>query len=216
MTYRSNLTFFDFETTDKNPSGNEILTGYFVTLTQDGELLDNLYVEMKPLKWIEESFPIHGLSERRCESFPERIIGLKKMIAYMKKHKDSIFCCHANHLVFGVYGYFDWQCVVNEMFMYSDSMYYWFGATFAETRVISTHTIAKKLLGLNKNKLSDIATYYGVKFKHHDCKEDTLTTMHIYFEMIKNLGILTDDEIFDLGNYNGEKIWRNGGEFTLA
>lgn len=171
-------TFFDLETTDKNPHTAEILTGYFETFLGE-EKIDELYVELKPEKYLEDSFKIHKISYDQAMSFPEKIIGLRKIYSYLLKYPDTVIC-HANVMVFGVTGYFDWQVLKNCCPDMS-----WFYGAFGKYTVDSTHTIAKKKINLDNYSLNNVAKYFDFKFEHHNCVSDCQVTRKIYFELMK-------------------------------
>lgn len=194
-----NITFFDLETTDKEPMGNQILTAYFYTVAFPGfQKVDECYLEFKPEKYRVESFAIHGISEKRAKSFPDRWESFHQLLKYMMKWKDSYFCCHANYSMFGISGYFDKQVISAVCFERSYELYTWFEKM--KFKVMSTHTIAKDKLSLSNYRQTTIAEYYGINYNAHDAKEDVLAM----FKIFKKMNI-TKKEIEYYGNYKREK-----------
>lgn len=171
-------SFFDLEATDKNPNTAEVLTGYFETW-HGKELVDTLYVECRPDLWIPASEEIHGISQERAMNFPPKKEGMRKIFSYLKKYPDTLVC-HANYLVFGTRGYFDWQLLRG--YCYSINQQEWFYKTFYNYKVESTHTIAKeKLPELGSYDLKTLANYYGLELNHHEAKSDTEVCRQLYF-----------------------------------
>ena len=174
------FTFFDFETTDKIPVGAEILTGYFLTLDKNFKVIDDLYIEAKPdlYKW--ESFYIHEISKEQAMNFPEKKEALRKITQYIIKHIDDYFVCHANAMVYGVNGYFDWQVLRKEFLFYSDEAYFFFSKKFRNIKLMSTHTMAKNVLCQSKNDLATLCKQFNIKLDHHDCVSDTKATAELF------------------------------------
>jgi len=170
-------TFFDLETTDKNPNTAEVLTGYFETF-KGKELIDTLYVECKPQLYLEESFEIHKISRETAMSFPDKKIGMRQIYGHLLKYPSTLIC-HANYTVFGVNGYFDWQVLRNYAHFQNQSE--WFYRVFMDYKIESTHTIAKQKLKLDNYRLSTLAAYFGIELNHHDAKSDTEACRKIYF-----------------------------------
>ena len=194
-----NVTFFDLETTDKEPTANQILTCYFRTLSlPEYKLVDECYLEFKPVKYRVESFAIHGISEKEAKTFPDRWESFEKLLKYMAKHKDSLFCCHANHLSFGSYGYFDEQVIRGLCFEKSFETYLWFQKQ--KFQIISTHTIAKNTMSFENYRQETIANGMGIKYKAHKAKSDVMAMVEIFKKLVnKNT---TKKQLIKLGNYN--------------
>lgn len=205
MTTHSNLTFFDLETTDKEPLNAEILTGQFITVDRNFKKIDELYIECRPHQYKEESFIIHGISKQDAMGFMPKAVALKILASYLSKHKSSIFICHANHLVFGKYGYFDEQVIRSEFFFASDKAYFWLYNL--RLRVISTHTICKELLKIDRYSLDNIAAHFNIKFKHHSCKEDTIAMMEIFKRL--RISDLNDGDLLDIGHWRRSRSFEN-------
>lgn len=187
----SSITFFDFETTSKEPAIAEILTGYFKTVDPvTRQKIDELKVFMKPRRWLKESYEIHGISEETASRFQEKKPMMRDIFRYFKKHHGSLFICHANYTVFGIKGYFDWQVLKTEC-LYMDVLHH-FNQLFGNYDVFSTHTMARDRKILVKNfKLKTLADHYNFQFNAHDCIEDTLATEHIFWEILDTKDLLT-------------------------
>jgi len=190
-----NITFFDLETTDKEPMGNQILTAYFYTVGFPSfQKVDECYLTFKPEKYRVESFAIHGISEEEAKTFDDKWESFHKLLKYMAKWKDSYFCCHANHQSFGSYGYFDKQVISSVCFEKGFETYLWFEKM--KFKFISTHTLARQFLKLDNYRQETIANYYKINYKAHDAKEDVMTMIQIF----RNMN-LSESDIIKRGNY---------------
>lgn len=168
------ITFCDFEATDKNPATAEILTGFFETWKGD-EKIDELYVELRPERYIDASYKIHKISKEDAMNFPDKILGLRKIFSYLMKYPGT-FVCHANELVFGVHGYYDWQLLRGNC-----PDLHWFYKTFKDYKIESTHTNAKKHLQLDNYSLDSVCRFFNIELDHHNCKSDAIACRKIWF-----------------------------------
>lgn len=184
------ITFFDLETTTKEPATAELLTGYFRTVdAQTKNVIDELHVKMKPLKWIKESYEFHGLSESLCSTFPDKKVMMREIFRYLIKYQDTLLICHANYTTFGIKGYFDWQVIKKEC-LYMDVLHH-FNERFSEMILYSTHTIARdRKLPVRNYGLASLAKFIGETFKHHDCVEDTIVTEKLFWWLINQKTLL--------------------------
>lgn len=200
------ITFLDLETTDKTPSGSEILTAYLRTRNlHDFSIIDDLYLTFRPENYKHDSFKIHGISYSDCQLFNDKWDSFQKLLRYIARYKDSLYCCHANYSMYGVHGYFDEQVIRQMAFdrtvFYKSDTYWWYQGL--RLKWISTHTISKKKLNLDNYGLDKICSYFGYDFKHHDCIEDVKACEFI-FEKLVNKEIKKED-LLNLGrNDNGE------------
>lgn len=204
------VTFFDFESTSQFPVSAEILTGYFRTILIKGNdygFVDDLFITSKPERFIEESVRVHGITKDEASTFSEPKQSLRKICGYIEKHNDGSFCCHSNASIFGRYGHFDWTLLKTAMAYQSQDAYYWFENKFRDTRVISTHTIAKKILKQQKNDLGTLAEQFGFNYKKHECKEDVLAMIEVFRRLTDGLGIYSIYDLYDLGHYSGSRNW---------
>jgi DNA polymerase III epsilon subunit-like protein len=191
------ITFFDFETTGTEPAQCDILTGHFKTLDLGTyELIEQLSITSKLFCWSEEAAKIHGITRDEASNFEEPEIATRKMLLYAKKYKDGVFCCHANASMFGRLGYFDWQVLRLRAFYESDKCYFWFYEQFRKTKVISTHTIAKKLIHLPNYSLGNVASHFDYSFNAHNAEEDVNACIHIF----KRLRESYHGDIVDIGD----------------
>lgn len=178
------LTFFDLETTDKNPNACEILTGYFKTVhVASKQPIDDLYITSRPEKYLKASYEIHGISFGEAMNFENKWVAFKKILNYLIKH-DVTLCCHAAWEMFGKAGYFDWQVIKLQAFHQSPETFNWFNQKFRDRKVISTHTMAKEKLTLPNYSLKSISDYYGFNYKPHDCREDALVMEKNFYRLI--------------------------------
>ncbi len=200
------FTVLDFETTGLGPL-DEIITGHFHTFSRDGEMIDDLDVKLKPTRWSYEAEAVHQIPKQIAMKFPDRLPVLRLVYSYIKKHQDSIFICHANHRNFNkgtkreAIGYFDWQMLSCNFFQMGDNAYWAYSKMTHEIDVISTHTIAKNKISLEKYRLNDLAHYYGHKFDHHNAKEDALVTKKVFMNMI-DIKNITKEELINVGRHD--------------
>lgn len=195
-----NVTFLDLETTSKNPNTTEILTAYLRTRKiYDFSIIDDIYLTFNPQLYIEDSYSIHGISRQEADSFNDKHDSLRLLLKYMLKHRNGLFCCHANHLVFGSYGLFDEQVIRSECLYQSEKTYWWYLAQ--KFNWISTHTLAKHFLNLENYGLKSISDYYGFEFDHHNCKSDVEAMENIFIKLVDKE--ISKEKLFNIGNYNG-------------
>lgn len=206
------FTVLDFETTGLGPL-DEIITGFFITFDRDGNEIDRLDVKLKPTRWSKEAEAIHKIPEHVAKKFPDRIIGLRTIAAYIKKHWDSIYICHANHTnvqkdkngkVFSAStGYFDWSMLRCNYHCLSDRAYWYFNSLDHYINVVSTHTIAKNRIAMpdNRYNLAAIAFHFGLKFNHHNAESDAMVTMEIFKRLI-DIKNITMEELINVGRYD--------------
>lgn len=214
------VTFFDLETTGGNPVSAEILTGYFKTLIinfQEGtyDFVAELSVNCKPIKFIPEATRIHGITQDRASTFGDKKMGLRKICEYLKAHNDGFFCCHANAYIFGKHGHFDWTVIKNDLVNVSQEAYHWFVSYFRDAKVISTHTIAKKLIGLDHEeglKLKHLVAHYGFgSYEEHNEVADVGMLIKVFLRLTTGMEIYSNEDLYDLGHYSGTRHWTRNG-----
>lgn len=200
------ITFLDLETTSANPNTAEILTAYLSTRSSDDfRLIESLYLTFRPDKYLDDSYKIHKITRDQCALFDDKWDSYRRLLEYLRKYGSGLFCCHANHLIFGSYGYFDRQVIEQVAFTYTNETqkptYYWFQKQ--NFRFISTHTIAKKEIEIPNYSLDNVYQYFfGDKFDdHHDAKEDVIATEKIFRKMINYP--IEKEALYKIGNYKG-------------
>lgn len=196
------ICFFDLETTDKNPVGAEILTGFFKVVHNERDIA-SYDLKIKPDIFKEEAFAIHGITREQAESFPGREYALRELYRFLKENSDSYFCCHANANNFGRFGYYDWTVLASNFGFLSQDAYFWF--TQLKLKVISTHTIAKKLVKLDSYSLVSLAAHFGHSYQAHNAKADVEAMIFVYRQLTAKLP--REFDLYDLGHYTGEKNW---------
>jgi DNA polymerase III epsilon subunit-like protein len=202
------ITFLDLETTSKNPNSAEILTVFLRTRRlNDFSIINESYLTFRPEKYLHDSYSIHKLSIEDCDTFDDKWDSFRKLLQYLSKYGDGLFCCHANHLVFGTYGYFDKQVIEQVAFarssQFQDQTYYWL--LQKQLKWISTHTIAKNLRIPSENyKLKTLYKYlFDDDFNHHNAKEDVEATERIFDNLITSKELWSKEALFNIGNFNG-------------
>lgn len=213
--YQSNelkVTFLDLETTEKNPHTAEILTAFLRTRNlNDFTIIDELYLTFRPEAYRHDSYRIHGISYDESLNFSDKWCSLRNLILYFAKYKDSIFCCHANHLVYGIYGHFDEQVIKQVCLSRSSELYYWF--LKQKFQFISTHTIAKNSVAIDGYSLNKIADYFGFEFNHHNAKSDVEVMEKIFHRLVdKNI---TKENLLQIGNYKFKNEEQDGKRSIL-
>lgn len=207
------LTFLDLETTSENPCGAEILTAYFRTRNLDDfTCIDEIYLTFRPENYLFDSYRIHKISRDKSRGFNDKWNSFRSAFKYLSKYRSGLFCCHANHIFFGTYGYFDKQVLQQQAFNhtveYGSGAYWEFQKRFPKEKWISTHTIAKRTINIGNYSLDNIAKFFGFKFNHHDAKADVEATERIFSEMVDSE--ITIEDLQNLGNYNLKGEIKNG------
>ena len=209
------ITIFDLETTSENPVQAEILTGYFHTIIfdlkeQTYEFVDEFSVRAKPDKYLFEAFGIHGITKDEAANFPAKRDALREICKFAKKHSDGFFLCHAASGFYGHDGYYDWLVIMNQLMQLSNEAYLWAQINL-RVRVISTHTIAKKLLKQRSNGLKELSIQFNLgHFEHHNEVKDVMQTLKLFIRLIDGMTYLSSEDLYDLGHYSGEKSWQPG------
>lgn len=185
------ITFFDLETTSKEPALAEIVTGYFKTVDSETRgLIDELHVKMRPIKWSVEAEAIHKISYEEAMTYPDKKTMMREIFRYFERNSDSLFICHANYNTFGVRGYFDWQVLKTEC-LYLDVLHH-FNKFFKDIDVYSTHTMAKdRKLPVKSYRLNVLAEFIGEEFNHHNCVEDTNVMEKLFWWLTEQNDLLT-------------------------
>jgi len=197
------ITFLDLETTSPNPNTTEILTAYLSTRSSDDfRIIESDYLTFRPDLYLHDSYPIHKIGPKECDLFDDKWDSYRKLLSYLRRHRDGLFCCHANHHVFGTYGYFDRQVIEQVAFSHTlqtgKPTYYWLQRQ--GFRFISTHTIAKKKIKIPNYSLDKVYEYFfNEEFAHHKCEEDVKATERIFREMINYP--IEKEELYKIGNY---------------
>ena len=194
------ICFFDLETTDKNPVGAEILTGFFKVVENDRSI-DLFDLKVKPDVWKEDAAKIHKITRTQAESFPSREYALRRLYSFIKKHSDAYFCCHANANLYGRSGHFDWTVLSSNFAFLSPEAYY--ALNELRVRVVSTHTMAKKLLKTDSYSLESLANYFGYQYAAHDAQNDVEAMIHVFKQLTQKLPQKYD--LYDLGHYSGNQ-----------
>lgn len=130
--------------------------------------------------------------------FDDKLVSLRKLLSYLNSHNDGLFCCHANHLVFGTRGYFDEQVIRCFTSFNSEKAYWWY--VNQRFKFISTHTIVRNSIKLENYKLNTISEYLGIDFEHHDARQDVEAMEKIFNHFVYN--DITEQQLLELGDYN--------------
>ena len=177
----------------------------------DFSIIDEAYFTFKPENYLHESFDIHKISYDESMLFSDKWDSIRNAFIYINTHRGGFFCCHANHIVFGTYGYFDEQIFRQMASGWKFKTYEWYQKL--NLKWISTHTIAKKYLSISNYGLRSVCDYLSIEFDHHNCKEDTRATEEIFKKLVPEK--LTLKELLQIGNYKHSTGERHNGNLRL-
>jgi len=138
-----------------------------------------------------------------AESFPSREYALRELYRFLKKNADAYFCCHANATLYGRSGHYDWIVLNSNFQLLSQEAYFALGEL--RIKVISTHTMAKKLIKLDSYSLANIAAHFGYSYEAHNAQADVEAMIFVFQKLTEKLPANYD--LYDLGHYSGTKAW---------
>ena len=171
------------ETTGLRPSSDAWITGSFGILDFDTlETIDELELESRPHNWNEEAFAIHKIRRSKAMKFPPRAETLDRLLEWIPD-EPLYFLNHAKpQQRFGEFYHFDFAFLKMD-FLYHHDIYK-FRKVLDPGRIISTYTVGKYLqkegvLGVDRMRLSDLATYFKIELNHHNAKSDRLAMENI-------------------------------------
>jgi DNA polymerase III epsilon subunit-like protein len=178
------MTYFlcvDLETTDRVISNAQMLVGCFILLDQDMREIDRRIFKVRHRYWdraAEQAVAIHGITREQAERFPYRHNVVSNILKWIPDVPGGIyFVCHANRSA-GTFGVFDRQ-VLHMMFLDSflereGADHFTFDRKCPASKVISTHTLARKFLSLEKYNLKSVADHFGIPLVHHNAESDAV------------------------------------------
>lgn len=175
----------DLETTGKSPLNVEIVEIYLAHY-QGRKLVKELHLYIRPRYWdkgADDSAEIHGITkEKAFEGTPWRL-AMKEIWDFLPD-EPAHFVCHANRRMFGHQGCFDWVVLTSHLLDIGFPFYQHFIRMFPPQLIISTHSLAKELLGIDKNRLGDVCDAMGIKIvKAHNAKCDAQATWKIFSKL---------------------------------
>lgn len=197
------FTVCDIETTGTNPLNVEIVEIYMGRYNLRGTLLGEIHLHIKPRYWnsaADASVEFHGITkEKAMEGIPWKE-GMKQIWDFLPEEPEH-FICHANRRMFGRQGCFDYQVLCSHFLDCGFPFYSHFMRVYPAQKIISTHSLAKELLGISKNDLKEVCLSLGVKLvNHHTAKNDAGATWKI-FQKLKtkvNLDAFCEEDYYQL------------------
>jgi len=175
----------DLETTNREAIRSEIISGHFMYLDHDLNIVDQYEFKSKPELWDNESeqaSKIHLISYDDAMQFPDKEQAYNDLCQWLSTLRAGHFVAHGNRKIFGKFSTYDYSALIVGLF---DTNYYFeFIAKFRPKDIISTHSLAKYLSLPSKYDLKSLAEYYKLgEFDHHDAKSDCV----ICYELLKNM-----------------------------
>jgi DNA polymerase III epsilon subunit-like protein len=195
----------DLETTHKEPSKAEIISGYFMYLDSSLNVIDQYEFKCQPELWdknAEDASQIHGITYYEAMGFEKKYEAYSGLCHWLSRLGSGHFVAHGNRRIFGKFYTFDYAALVCNLL---DAGYYFeFTAKFMSKDIISTHSLAKSLNIASKYDLKSLAQYFNLgEFDHHDAKSDCV----ICYELLKKMMPQVDlKEFLEQEYYNTREI----------
>lgn len=159
----------DFETSSRD---EQFICSYAFVKCSGGEIKDILHSHVAPPRMIFDDFCIklHGIT-------PDQVVNSRELPDHWREILSFIkgFTLVAH-----------WAKRADMTFLDKSLSYY--GIEFPRNPWICSRDIAKYTYGLDSNKLNDVAKYLGIKFTHHDAKEDAIIVSHIIHNVVAMYG----------------------------
>ena len=196
----------DLETTGTNPSSSSILTGTFIAVNSALTIVSMYKIKCRPWKWTEEAEQaahIHGITKEMTETWPTFHDQVPDLMRFFKDHELKYFVCHAKRDAFGKMVTFDHAML--KMALFPTDEYWFFLQRFPESKIISTHSLAKYFQAdydFQKRDLKSVAQSLGVALtKHHDDEADAMACYGIFKKLYPrvNLDEFLDQDFYKLG-----------------
>lgn len=210
MTYEFILSC-DLETTGVNPSYNDWITGSFGLLRFDTlELVREIDLESRPLRWHEEAFETHKIRKEVAMNFPARKEALHKLIEFLPPPRSFLFLCHANTIskesareykensVYNspAFSHFDFACL--KMDFFQEFSIFDFRKYFNDRDVFSTWTYANNLIDrkiLPRDldvSLEGLCDFFRIPYGKHKARADRISMELIYQHLRRLDGTLRE------------------------
>mgnify|MGYP000983910657 CR=1 FL=1 len=197
------MVIVDLETTSRNPSTAEPITGHFIHRI-DGEVVRVLRWKCQPRYWgweAEQAVGTHGISKEEAMSFPLWINAMRELYAWLPK-SESYFVCHAARRMFGKQSTFDHATLAVQFF--DVRQHHEFLRRFPARKIISTHSLAKKVFSLPNYGLAPVCRAVGVGFdedQHHGAEYDAAKCL----ALLEHFETKIDLKTFALEEYEDNK-----------
>lgn len=191
----------DIETTGDNPMNVEMVE-FYMAHYEGSSLKRELHLFIRPRIWgkaADESVEFHKITkEQAMKGLPWR--NAMKEIWDFLPEDPAHFICHANRRMFGVSGCFDHSVLRSHFFDAGYEFYLHFMRIFPTYMIISTHSLAKEVLGLTLDD-SIIGREMTAEEKKAKKKFDLK-------EAAKKVGITIDESKHHGAKYDGSITWK--------
>lgn len=175
----------DLETTSANVNNAQIISGTFLVVDENLNLLCEKRIKCRPWKWDEEAeqaSKIHGITKKMTQDWPIFLDVLPDLFQFFSIYNLRHFVCHAKRDMFGKKTTFDHSVIRLNLF---PSDFYWeFVNTFKERNIISTHSLAvylDKRYNFYKRDLKSLCNQLGIALNnHHDDRSDAIACYEIF------------------------------------
>ncbi len=191
----------DVEATDKVSTLAQLITGHFLFLDNELNIIKEYELKAKPRLWdraAQDSALIHGIGYDQAKHFPDHARAMKDLSDWLETLPVCHFVAHANRTIFGKFSTYDYSVLTSNLFEYN--LQYILYQKAPRKKIISTHSLAKYLKLPCSYDLKSLSQYLGLNsFQHHDAKADTVVTYEILKILIKEIDL---EEFFDKENFN--------------
>jgi len=188
------MIIVDLETTSLNVFEAEILTGHFIHVDENFNIISEREIKCCPFKWSYEAEAVHGITQKQASKYRKFGEVYEDLINWIALSGAKEFWCHTNSKMYGKLVPYDYAIMRINMLNMGDYPYHMIN----KLKPYSTHSLAKVLQGrftFEGFSLDNICKQLGIKLNHHDAKSDA----HACLEIIKQLLPLTSRE--ELYNY---------------
>lgn len=199
------MVILDLETTGTNVFDAEIITGYFIKVDLNFNIISEYHLKSQPRKWSYEAEAVHGIKREETISWPAWNQVYNDLLDWLEAYETNEAWMHTNAKMFGKLTYFDHAILRLRMGDMGDVPYF----LIEKIRPYSTHSLAKVLQNhfqFEGFSLDLICKRLGIELKHHDAKSDALACL----EIIKQLLPMTNREA--LYNYEREVLNESAGK----
>jgi DNA polymerase III epsilon subunit-like protein len=195
----------DLETTHREPSKAEIISGHFMYLDSSLAIIEEYEFKSQVELWdknAQEASQIHGITYQDMLSFPAKYQAMDDLCNWLSTLKAGHFVAHGNRKIFGKFYTFDYSALCCNLL---DADYYFeFSSKFRPKDIISTHSLAKALSIASKYDLKSLSQYFKLSdFNHHDAKSDCVICYELLKKMIPQIDL---KEFFEAEYYNTKEL----------
>jgi len=197
------MVVVDLETTSDNPSTAEPITGHFIHVV-DGSVVRTLDWKCRPRIWgkeAEEAVAIHGIKKEEAMAGPMWINAMRELWQWLPKHQVH-FACHARRRMFGKQVTFDHAVLMVQFF--DVGQHYEFARRFPPRKILSTHSMAQKIITLPNYGLANVCKAMELEFdstQHHGAEYDAQKCL----QLVRKFATKLDLEKFALEDYEYTK-----------